>query len=36
MKKLKKELEISRRGLLTDESIATQKEILLRLELLLE
>ena len=29
MKKLKRELEILRRGPLTDESIAAQKEILL-------
>ena len=36
MKKLKRELEILRRGPLTDESIAAQKKILLRLELLLE
>jgi hypothetical protein len=36
MKKLKKELEIFRRGPLTDESIAAQKEIFLRLEFLLE
>jgi hypothetical protein len=36
MKKLKRELEILRCGSLTDESIAAQKEILLRLELLLE
>lgn len=36
MKKLKRELEKVRRGPLTDESIAAQKEILLRLELLLE
>ena len=36
MKKLKRELEILRRGPLTDESIVAQKEILLQLELLLE
>ena len=36
MKKLKKELENLRSAPMTDESIATQKEILLRLELLLE
>ena len=33
MKKLKRELEILRRGPPTDESLAAQKEILLRLEL---
>ena len=33
MKKLKRELEILRRGPSTDESLAAQKEILLRLEL---
>jgi hypothetical protein len=36
MKKLKRDLETLRRGPLTDESIVAQKEILLRLELLLE
>jgi len=36
MKKLKRELERLRRGPLTDDSLAAQKEILLRLELLLE
>lgn len=36
MKKLKRELEILRRGPLTDETLAAQKEVLLRLELLLE
>jgi ribosome-binding protein aMBF1 (putative translation factor) len=36
MKKLKRELEILRHGPLIDESLAAQKEILLRLELLLE
>lgn len=36
MKKLKRELERLRRGPLTDESLAAQKEVLLRLELLLE
>lgn len=36
MKKLKRELEKLRRGPMTDDSIAAQKEILLRLELLLE
>jgi len=36
MKKLKQELETLRRGLMTDASLAAQKEILLRLELLLE
>ena len=36
MKKLKRELEILRRGPSTDESLGAQKEILLRLELLLE
>ena len=36
MKKLKRELEILRRGPPTDESLAAQKEILRRLELLLE
>jgi hypothetical protein len=36
MKKLKRELESLRRGPLTDESLVAQKEILLRLELLLE
>jgi hypothetical protein len=36
MKKLKRELEILRRGPVTDESLLAQKEILLRLELLLE
>ena len=36
MKKLKRELERLRRGPLTDDSLVAQKEILLRLELLLE
>ena len=36
MKKLKRELEILRRGPPTNESLAAQKEILLRLKLLLE
>jgi len=36
MKKLKRKLERWRRGPLMDESLAAQKEILLRLELLLE
>jgi len=36
MKKLKRELESLGHGPLTDESLAAQKEILLRLELLLE
>jgi len=36
MKKLKRELEILRRGPSTDESLGTQKEILLQLELVLE
>ena len=36
MKKLKRELERLRRGPLMNESLAAQKEILLRLELLLE
>jgi hypothetical protein len=36
MKKLKRELEILRRGLLTNEILVAQKEVLLRLKLLLE
>ena len=36
IKNLKRELEKLRRGLMTDESIAAQKEVLLRLELMLE
>jgi len=36
MKKLRRELERLRRGPMSDESLATQKEILLQLELLLE
>jgi hypothetical protein len=36
MKKLKRELERLRRGPLTDETLAAQKEIFLQLQLLLE
>ena len=36
MKKLKKDLERLRRGPMTEESATAQKEILLRIELLLE
>lgn len=36
IKKLKRELEVLRRGEMTDQSVAAQKEILLQLELLLE
>jgi len=36
MKKLKRDLEAVRRGPLTDEAIAAEKEFLLRLELLME
>jgi len=36
MKKLKRDLERLRRGPMTEESAAAQKEILLRIELLLE
>ena len=36
MKKLKRELEQKRRGPMTDENLATQKELLVRIELLME
>jgi len=36
MKKLKRELEQKRRGLMTDENLAAQKELLVRIELLME
>lgn len=36
IKKMQKELEEIRRGPLTDDSIAAQKELLVRLELLME
>ena len=36
MKKLKRELEQKRRGPMTDENLAAQKELLVRIELLME
>ena len=36
LKKLKRELERCRRGPMTDENLAEQKELLLRIELILE